>query len=215
MSNVGTFDSATSKWELDTNGNGLWEGCAIDTCVTSFGQPGDLPVTRHLSGLNGTIIGVFQPQTTITANGKTVTKRGYWRFDLNANNSFDNCSTDECADFGGQASRPVVGDWAGTGSEEIGIFRPRSGEWYLDYNGNGKLNACGVDKCLGPFGETNDLPVAGDWDGTGQVRIGVFRPSTGKWFLDLNGNGKLDSCTVDACLGPFGQPGDLPVVGKW
>jgi hypothetical protein len=35
------------------------------------------------------------------------------------------------------------------------------------------------------------------------------------WYLDLNGNGKLDACGVDACIGPFGQPGDLPVVGKW
>jgi hypothetical protein len=43
----------------------------------------------------------------------------------------------------------------------------------------------------------------------------VFRPSTGLWYLDMDGNGKLDSCSVDACLGPFGQPGDLPVVGKW
>jgi hypothetical protein len=49
----------------------------------------------------------------------------------------------------------------------------------------------------------------------GKAKIGVFRPDTGQWFLDMNGNGKLDDCTVDACLGPFGQEGDLPVVGKW
>jgi hypothetical protein len=35
------------------------------------------------------------------------------------------------------------------------------------------------------------------------------------WYLDLNGNGKMDGCTIDGCFGPFGQPGDLPVVGKW
>lgn len=28
----------------------------------------------------------------------------------------------------------------------------------------------------------------------------------------MNGNGKFDGCAVDACPGPFGQPGDLPVV---
>jgi hypothetical protein len=44
--------------------------------------------------------------------------------------------------------------------------------------------------------------------------MGIFRPSTGMWYLTLNGNGKLDSCSVGACLGTFGQPGDLPVVGK-
>jgi hypothetical protein len=60
-----------------------------------------------------------------------------------------------------------------------------------------------------------DLPVIGDWDGTGKARIGVFRPTTGMWYLDMNGNGKLDHCSVDACRGPFGQLGDLPAVGKW
>jgi len=43
----------------------------------------------------------------------------------------------------------------------------------------------------------------------------VFDPSSGMWDLDLNGNGVFDGCTIDACLGPFGQPGDLPVIGKW
>jgi hypothetical protein len=72
-----------------------------------------------------------------------------------------------------------------------------------------------VDKCIEQFGGNGDFPVVGDWSGTGEVRIGVFRPSTGEWFLDMNGNGKFDGCAVDACPGPFGQPGDLPVVGKW
>ena len=44
---------------------------------------------------------------------------------------------------------------------------------------------------------------------------GLARPSTGEWLLDLNGNATWDGCDIDACLGPFGEPGDLPVVGKW
>ena len=51
------------------------------------------------------------------------------------------------------------------------------------------------------------------WHGQGPDRS--YRPSTGQWFLDLNEDSKLDSCTTDARLGPFGQAGDLPVVGKW
>ena len=42
-----------------------------------------------------------------------------------------------------------------------------------------------------------------------------LRPSTGEWVLDMNGNGHFDGCAIDACLGPFGHAGDLPVVGKW
>jgi hypothetical protein len=72
-----------------------------------------------------------------------------------------------------------------------------------------------IDRLLGPFGQFGDRPVVGDWNGTGVIRIGVFRPSTGQWFLDLNSNGRLDDCSVDACRGPFGQTGDRPVVGRW
>ena len=161
-------------------------------------------MTREISGFNGTIIGTFQPQ------------QGLWKFDLNGNNTFDSCSVDECdKNFGTLDDLPLVGDWIGSGTKHIGIFRPSTGEWFLDINGNGQWDGCGVDKCIEQFGGNGDLPVAGDWNGTGEVRIGVFRPSTGEWFLDMNGNGKFDGCVVDACPGPFGQPGDLPVVGKW
>ena len=201
---IGTFNPTAGMWQLDRNGNGRWDGCAVDTCITSFGQPGDLPATRGITGFTEIIIGTFQPQ------------QGLWKFDLNGNNTFDNCSIDECDDnFGALGDIPVVGDWNGSGTEEIGVFRPSTGEWFLDVNGNGQWDGCRVDKCIEHFGVGGDFPVVGDWSGTGEVRIGVFRPSTGEWFLDMNGNGKFDGCAVDACPGPFGQPGDLPVVGKW
>ena len=98
---------------------------------------------------------------------------------------------------------------------KIGIFRPETGEWFLDKNGNGQWDGCGVDKCFGPFGGNGYLPIVGDWSGTGQVGIGVFYPETGEWFLDKNGSGQWDGCAIDACLGPFGYAGELPVVGKW
>jgi hypothetical protein len=165
--------------------------------------------------VNGSMIGTFTPRTVVKIGRRNVVQRGLWNFDSNGNTTLDDCSVDECDTFGTNAHLPVVGDWNGTGSEQIGIFLPAKGQWYLDLNGNGTWDGCRKDKCLAKFGARGDLPVVGDWDGTGQVRIGAFRPSTGMWYLDMNGNGKLDNCSVDACLGPFGQAGDLPVVGKW
>jgi hypothetical protein len=109
----------------------------------------------------------------------------------------------------------VVGDWTGKGKTYIGVFSPSTAQWVLDLNGDKKMGKrCAGDLCIASFGAPGDLPVVGDWDGRGTDNIGVFRPSTAEWFLDLNGNGIWDGCSVDACLS-FGDAGDLPVVGKW
>jgi hypothetical protein len=109
----------------------------------------------------------------------------------------------------------LTGDWDGDGKSKIATFDPATSSWLIDANGNGAPNGCSVDRCYSGFGQKDDIPVAGDWDGSGKAKIGVFRPSTGEWFLDKNGNGSLDSCGVDTCISAFGQPGDKPLVGKW
>jgi len=215
LSNLGTFTPDSATWRLDTNGDGVLD-CAADTCADSFGEAGDFPITRELSNGKGSIVGTFTPQNLTRDNRqRRIIKRGRWNFDVNGNSTLDGCEVDDCTTFRTIGELPVVGDWDGTGTQEIGVFLPKKGSWHLDRNGNGKWDGCQKDKCLGRFGVEGDLPVVGDWDGTGTVKIGVFRPSTGMWYLDINGNGKLESCTVDACFGPFGQPGDLPVAGKW
>ncbi|MEW6297485.1 MAG: hypothetical protein AB1671_07060, partial [Thermodesulfobacteriota bacterium] len=95
------------------------------------------------------------------------------------------------------------------------VYDPKTGLVELDLNANGTFDGCQVDRCLGPFGQPGDLPLVGDWAGTGASQIGVYDPKTGLVELDLNANGTFDGCQVDRCLGPFGQPGDLPLVGKW
>ncbi|MEE4376150.1 MAG: CARDB domain-containing protein [Candidatus Competibacteraceae bacterium] len=104
-------------------------------------------------------------------------------------------------------------------NSSVGVFR--NGTWFLD-NGNFTWDGCGSfpndDLCLvNSFGAPGDLPVAGDWTGTGESAVGVFR--NGTWFLD-NGNFIWDGCGAfpdnDLCLiNTFGAPGDLPVAGDW
>jgi C1A family cysteine protease len=84
-----------------------------------------------------------------------------------------------------------------TGSDKIGVFRPSTHTFYLDYSG---------------FGSTGDLPVAGDWNGDGIAEIGVFRPSTHIFYLDYSGNRAWGAGDVS---GTFGLTGDLPVAGDW
>lgn len=199
---LGFFDPADASWYLDLNGNGVLDGCEAGSCRFVYGAPGDLPVVGDWTGSGKSGVGIFRPQT------------GEWYLDLDGSGDLDGCDVDACYKlFGGSGDLPVVGDWSGGGKSAIGIFRPQTGEWLLDLGGEGVAENCAT-ACLA-FGQAGDLPVVGDWTGDGADKIGVFRPGTGEWFLDLNGNGQWDGCNVDLCLGPFGQPGDLPVVGKW
>ena len=58
---------------------------------------------------------------------------------------------------------PLVGDWSGTGTAKLGVFRAASGWWYLDTNGNGLWDGCGTDACLFRGGAPTDTPVVGTW----------------------------------------------------
>src|SRR5206468_2029045 len=57
---------------------------------------------------------------------------------------------------------------------KFGVFRPDTGEWFLDRNGNGQWDGCTIDKCIGSFGQSGDLPVTGNWSGNGVTNVGTF-----------------------------------------
>ena len=200
---VGLFVSETSQWLLDINGNGIWEDCGVDVCVKSFGQSTDLPAVGQWSTTPVDSIGVFRRSEK------------KWYLDKNRNKALDGCGTDECPSFNVYANGDihVTGDWTGSGTSQLGLFRPSTGEWFLSRNSNRSWNGCKKDTCITNFGDVGDLPVIGDWNGTGISKIGLFRPATGEWFLDLNGNSKWDDA-IDLHL-TYGGAGDVPIVGKW
>jgi len=149
-------------------------------------------------------VGVYRPQAA------------QWFLDLNSDGVWEGCGVDGCLpQFGAATDLPVSGDWSGSGVSRIGVYRPQTGQWFLDQNNNGAWDGCGVDTCLPQFGAATDLPVSGDWSGSGVSRIGVYRPQTGQWFLDQNNNGAWDGCGVDTCLSQFGASEDRPIVGNW
>ena len=195
---IGVLRSSTGEWFIDRNGNRKWDGCVTDGCYSGFGAPGDLPVAGDWTGSGFSKIGVF--------------RNGQWFLD-NGNGKWDGCGTELCLSFGQSGDLPVAGNWDGGLKAGVGVFR--AGTWYLDYNGNGAWDGCGTDRCyFNSFGQEGDLPAAGDWNGDGKAKVGVFR--NGTWYLDYNGNGAWDGCSVDRCYeGSFGQAGDWPVAGKW
>jgi hypothetical protein len=58
------------------------------------------------------------------------------------------------------------------------------------------------------YGLPGDYPVVGDWDGDGDVTIGIYRNGT-FYLKNSNEIGFADN------VFPFGQPGDQPIAGDW
>lgn len=110
-----------------------------------------------------------------------------------------------CFSFGDPGDIPVTGNFAGNGTQTVGVFRPATGVWYLRTVAGG-----GAADMRVRFGSPGDIPVTGDWTGTGRDTIGVFRPTTGTWYL----SNSLTSGRADVIVS-FGSPGDVPVVGDW
>ena len=98
--------------------------------------------------------------------------------------------------------------------EQPGVVRPDSAG-YFDPNANvfNLRNALdsGVPSFTAFFGAPGDLPITGDWDGDGVSTIGLFRPSTGQFFL----HNRIESTGTPDITFNFGQAGDLPVAGDW
>jgi subtilisin-like proprotein convertase family protein len=85
----------------------------------------------------------------------------------------------------------VTSDFNGNGTSDIAVYRPTTGEWFVQ-------NQAGVS-----WGVPGDMPVAGDYDGDGITDRAVYRPSTGVWFVQ------------NQAAVTWGAPGDIPVPGDY
>jgi len=171
--------------------------------------------------VNGRIdIGAFEGQGSVTG------AVGVWRpstrqflLDANGNGTWDGTAAGDTLTgaFGASTDRPVIGDWNGDGSDDVGVWRPGDRKFRLDGNGNAVWDGpTGGDATTAAFGASADLPVAGDWNGDGRAEVGVWRPSPRQFMLDANGNGKWDGAAAGDTLTPaFGVSTDRPVIGDW
>jgi type VI secretion system Hcp family effector len=186
-------------WILDYNGNFQWSDVGTgNDLVAGFGMAGDKPVIGNWNHtIPGDKIGVF--------------RNGTWLMDYNGNFQWD--GVDKSAYLGQAGDIPVIGDWNNNGDKKIGVFR--NGFWMLDGNGNYNWDGTGtgLDVVAG-FGQAGDVPVVGNWDGSGQDKIGLFR--NGFWILDYNGNFQWNGIgTGNDLVAGFGASGDVPVVRDW
>jgi hypothetical protein len=190
-------------WFMDLNRDGMFDAGDWTNAPNIFGrQPGDIPLAVDWNGDSKQELAIFRPG-------------GTWFIDLNHDGVFEPGVdwTNSPNTFGGQAGDiPVVTDWNGDGTEELGIFR-QGGTWFFDLNHDGVFEP-GVDWTNSPntFGaQAGDIPLAVGWDGRGHCVI--FRPG-GTWFFEFDNNGRYDPNT-DWTNSPntYGrQAGDIPLA---
>ena len=115
-------------------------------------------------------------------------------------------------DFYGQTGDvPVSLDATTThGSLKLAVARDtaQGKTWFV------RTQVIGGSESVKPFqwGNNGDQPVAGDWNNDGVRTIGLFRPSSGDWFLTNNPDFAGGAADI---VQRYGSPGDVPVVGDW
>lgn len=97
-------------------------------------------------------------------------------------------------------------------AETLGVVR--NAAFYFDANNTRTWDGTGGGDALGNFGNSTDIPIAGDFNGDGYDEIGVFR--NGYWYIDMNGDRSWSGTGVGQdVIYNFGIAGDKPIVGDW
>ena len=213
-----TFDT---DYSLDFNGVSKTAAEGSVVFRGAYGGAGDNPGWQLQSGIKPQVtakfsdIAIFRPPAAVGG------ALGFFTLDSNGNYAFD--MTDKTRQFGLAGDYPVAGDWDGNGTIKLGVFRcPAPGAdvctWYLDDNNNGVWDGIFAGDVSFQFGLPGDIPVVGDWTGTGVSKVGVMRcPAAGQpgvctWILDTQ---NLRAPNGNFLVSSYGLAGDLPAVGNW
>jgi hypothetical protein len=199
---------------LDSTANGVWDRVSGGDTFRDFGinsiRSTGTPVTGDWDGNGTDDLGMFSG--------------GYFYLDTTGNGAWDKVSGgDTFRDFGINAIRstgtPVIGDWEGNGTDDLGMHT--DGYFYLDTTGNGVWDKVSGGDTFRDFGihgiRSTGVPVVGDWDGNGTDDLGLY--TTGYFYLDTTGNGVWDKVSGGDTFRDFGinslRSTATPVVGDW
>lgn len=92
---------------------------------------------------------------------------------------------------------PVPGDYDGDRQTDYAVFRPLTGDWWINRTTAGLIAI--------RFGLNGDIPVPADYDGDGKIDIAIFRD--GVWWQIRSSDG---SVRVDN----WGIAGDIPIPAQ-
>lgn len=181
------------EWLLDLNNNGEWDRGDM---WLRLGQRGDLPVVGDWDGDGKDDIGIFG----IAWDGdedRIARESGLPDPDNRHPSRPKNIS---------EVDRPTRGDRPTR--DDRGTDREQDRLMLRSSQGEGRADP--VDHVF-RFGDDGIQPIAGDFNGSGISKIGIFRE--GKWQLDRDGDGRFESDRDVEFV--FGKAGDIAIVGDF
>jgi len=107
--------------------------------------------------------------------------------------------------------KPLLGDIDGDGKDDLVIWRPSNGRWYILKSSTGYDYSKAFIKQWGS-GALNDIPLLGDIDGDGKDDLIIWRPGNGRWYI-LKSSTNYDYGSAFIKQWGSGALNDIPLVG--
>jgi len=181
-SDLTVVDPATNLWRMQTpDGKGMY-------AAVQWGLEGDIRVPADYDGDGITDIAVWRP-----SNGTWYIIRSrdgfisHIQWGLTTRNRTS-----------GIEDVPVPADYDGDGVDDLAVWRPVDGRWYVLTSKSGFYPPKALICEWGLYG---DIPVPADYDGDGRSDAAVFRPAENRWYIAQSKTGNLD-------IRDFGVAGD-------
>lgn len=187
----------------DIGGDEGWIERAIvfDDCAPLALRPGFLSSGRYRPG-NASFGGYMPPPGPLSPHGTTLSEFNW----TNPNGNWELYVADAIDGEGGVIdswtltlfTQPLAGapidttgvnpiscakpDYDGDGRSDIGVYRPETGQWLILQSGS-SAGVITVSWGAPASSGTDDIAVAADYDGDGLTDLGVYRRTTGDWWV--------------------------------
>jgi len=195
MIDLATFRPSEGTWNVRGRLTDERWGTLVDNKKVVFGAERDVPVPLDYFNEGKLRMAVWRP-----ANGTWYIKgAGFKSWKDSTGNLVIKC--------GATGDIPVPGDYYGDGKIRLAVFRPSDGTWSIKGSGTESWNKSEGNVEV-KHGKEGDIPMPYDYFGEGKVRMAVFRPKDGFWYIKGPGMKGWDESVGNTEYRINGVPGE-------